>query len=302
MVLTAEVLRARTRTPLPLPGSGATQERLDALVALGHEDLSLAKVVEPHHDAVAIGADLGHPIDAGGVWAVWAAAPPFAVVRATPAGNRWRLDGTKAFCSGADLVTHALVTADDDGHDRLFAMALDQPGVHVDEQAPTWTGPGMAAARTVTLRLDAVEAVAVGPPGAYVQRPGFWHGAIGIAAVWAGGATAVADLLERSDRLDEHGLAHRGAVRAALHTATALLDDAARRIDADPTADAQRLALAVRAGVADAVDTVLDHVGRATGPGPLAFDAAHARRVTDLQVFVRQHHAERDLARLGGLA
>lgn len=302
MVLTAEVLRARTRTPLPLPGSGSTQERLDALVALGHEDLSLAKVVEPHHDAVAIGADLDHPIDPGGVWAVWAAAPPFAVVRATPAGNRWRLDGTKAFCSGADLVTHALVTADDDGHDRLFAMALDQPGVHVDEQAPTWVGPGMADARTVTLRLDAVEAVAVGGPDGYVERPGFWHGAIGIAAVWTGGARAVADLLERSDRLDEHGLAHRGAVRAALHTATALLDDAARRIDASPTADAQRLALAVRAGVADAVDTVLHHVGRATGPGPLAFDAAHVRRVTDLQVFVRQHHAERDLARLGGLA
>lgn len=302
MGLTAELLRERTRTPLPLPGSGATQERLDSLVALGHEDLSLAKLVEPHHDAVAIGADLSHPIDTDGVWAVWAAAPPFAIVRARRAGERWHLDGTKAFCSGADLVTHALVTADDDGHDRLFALDLDQPGVVVDEQAPTWVGPGMVDARTVTLRLDAVDAVAVGAPGAYVQRPGFWHGAIGIAAVWTGGARAVADVLERSSRLDEHGLAHRGAVRAALHTATALLDDAARRIDADPTADAQRLALAVRAGVADVVDTVLHHVGRATGPGPLALDAAHARRVADLQVFVRQHHAERDLARLGGLA
>lgn len=301
MHLNSEVLRARTRSPLPLPGGGATQDRLDALMALGHEDLSLAKLAEPHHDAVAIGADLDHPIDTDGVWAVWAAAPPFAVVRATQSGERWRLDGTKAFCSGADLVTHALVTADDDGRDRLFAVDLDQPGVVVDDQAPAWVGPGMADARTVSLRLDAVEAVAVGAPGAYVQRPGFWHGAIGIAAVWTGGARAVADVLERSARLDEHGLAHRGAVRAALHTATALLDDAARRIDADPSRDAERLALSVRAGVADVVDTVLHHVGRATGPGPLAFDAEHARRVADLQVFVRQHHAERDLARLGGL-
>ncbi|MCR4513625.1 acyl-CoA dehydrogenase [Aeromicrobium sp. 50.2.37] len=301
MGLTADTVRERTRSPLPMPGSGATQGRLDALVALGHEDLSLAKLAEPHHDAVAIGADLGHPIDTDGVWAVWAAAPPFAVVRATRSGERWRLDGTKAFCSGADLVTHALVTADDDGRDRLFAVDLDQPGVAVDDRAPAWVGPGMTDARTVSLRLDAVEAVAVGAPGAYVQRPGFWHGAIGIAAVWTGGARAVADVLERSARLDEHGLAHRGAVRAALHTATALLDDAARRIDADPSRDAERLALSVRAGVADAVDTVLHHVGRATGPGPLAFDAEHARRVADLQVFVRQHHAERDLARLGGL-
>ncbi|GAA0203818.1 acyl-CoA dehydrogenase family protein [Cytobacillus oceanisediminis] len=301
MELTAELLRERTRTPLPLPGSGATHDRLDALVALGHEDLSLAKLAEPHHDAVAIGAELDHPIDTDGVWAVWAAAPPFAVVRATRTGDRWHLDGTKAFCSGADLVTHALVTAEDDGHDRLFAVDLDQPGVAVDEQAPTWVGPGMADARTVTLRLDAVDAVDVGAPGAYVQRPGFWHGAIGIAAVWTGGARAVADVLERSARLDEHGLAHRGAVRAALHTAGALLDDAARRIDTEPDTEVEALALAVRAGVADAVDTVLHHVGRATGPGPLAFDAEHARRVADLQVFVRQHHAERDLARLGGL-
>jgi hypothetical protein len=30
-------------------------------------------------------------------------------------------------------------------------------------------------------------------------------------------------------------------------------------------------------------------------------DEEHARRVADLQVYVRQHHAERDSARLGGL-
>ena len=30
-----------------------------------------------------------------------------------------------------------------------------------------------------------------------------------------------------------------------------------------------------------------------------SFDAVHAGRVADLQVFVRQHHAERGLARLG---
>src|SRR4249919_1622082 len=35
------------------------------------------------------------------------------------------------------------------------------------------------------------------------------------------------------------------------------------------------------------------------GPAPLAFDETHARRVADLEIYVRQHHAERDLADLG---
>jgi hypothetical protein len=33
----------------------------------------------------------------------------------------------------------------------------------------------------------------------------------------------------------------------------------------------------------------------------MATEEDHARRVADLQVFLRQHHAERDVARLGRL-
>ena len=42
-------------------------------------------------------------------------------------------------------------------------------------------------------------------------------------------------------------------------------------------------------------------MGHALGPGPLAMDAEHAARVADLTLYVRQHHAERDLAALGRL-
>ena len=49
------------------------------------------------------------------------------------------------------------------------------------------------------------------------------------------------------------------------------------------------------------VEEVIARVGNALGPGPLALDREHAQRVADLQVFVRQHHAERDLAALGEL-
>ena len=61
------------------------------------------------------------------------------------------------------------------------------------------------------------------------------------------------------------------------------------------------LAARVRAVVADAAETGLTVVGHALGPAPLTADEEHARRVADLTVYVRQHHAERDLAALGSL-
>ncbi len=65
---------------------------------------------------------------------------------------------------------------------------------------------------------------------------------------------------------------------------------------------ARRRALQVRAVVEHAVDAAVRHTGRGAGPAPLAHDGGHACRVTDLQLYVRQSHAERDLAALGELA
>jgi hypothetical protein len=45
----------------------------------------------------------------------------------------------------------------------------------------------------------------------------------------------------------------------------------------------------------------MSRVGRALGAGPLCHDEAHARMVADLTVYLRQHHAERNLAELGAL-
>jgi hypothetical protein len=50
---------------------------------------------------------------------------------------------------------------------------------------------------------------------------------------------------------------------------------------------------------ADEIDA--DPVTCAVGAGPLSHDEAHSRAVADLTVYLRQHHAEGDLARLGEL-
>jgi hypothetical protein len=69
-----------------------------------------------------------------------------------------------------------------------------------------------------------------------------------------------------------------------------------RRVDAGTATgdEGAPLASRVRGVVAEAAETVLAVLGHALGPAPLTLDADHARRVADMTVHVRQHHAERD--------
>jgi alkylation response protein AidB-like acyl-CoA dehydrogenase len=290
---------------LPLPGSGATVELWEALATLAAADLSVARAVEPHLDAVAILAEAGLPRPAG-TWGVYAAEGPGVRLEARPepAGG-WLLTGTKPWCSLAGDLDHALLTAWVDAERRgLFAVDLRGPGVRaVDGE---WHARGLSRIVSGSIELDDVAATEVGGPGWYLRRDGFAWGGIGVAAVWYGGAVGVARRLLRQARVrtpDQVALVHLGRVDTALGTARRALRDAAAAVDAG-TADGAAgalLALRVRQVVADAAETVLGTVERALGPGPLALEPDHAARVADLRLYLRQHHAERDTAALGGL-
>lgn len=292
------------RLDLPLPGGGRTGERWAALAGLAEQDLALARLAEGHADALAISAELGAAAPPpGSRWGVWAAQPPGPGLEARRAGRGWRLDGLKRYCSGARSCTDALVTAAAPDGSRLFAVSTrglsPVPG--------SWLAVGMAASDTLDVRFADVAATPVGDPGSYLSRPGFAHGGAGVAACWYGGARGVAGTLlaAAADRdIGPHGLAHLGAADIALHAADTALRAAAAGIDADPgdRGNGGRLrALRVRALVEAAATEVMSRVGRALGAGPLCRDEAHARRVADLTVYLRQHHGERDLAELGGL-
>jgi hypothetical protein len=171
----------------------------------------------------------------------------------------------------------------------------------------SWPATGMAGSDTLDVDFDDVPAEPVGPPGGYTGRPGFTHGGVGVAACWYGGARGVADtLLGAARRRDvgPHALAHLGAVDVALTGARAALDRAADEIDTDPCdldGTGAARALRVRAQVEAAAAEVMSRAGRALGAGPLGHDEEHGRRVADLTVYLRQQHAERDLAQLGAL-
>lgn len=295
---------------LPPPGGGDTASLWSALATIAAADLTIARVVEPHVDALAILAQSPDPadlerIDAGddSTWGVFAAEGPGQRLEARHTGDRWALDGVKPWCSLAADVSHAVVTAwTPSGTRRAFAVALDAIGVEV-EPVP-WPARGLRAVASGPVRFDGASAVPVGEDEWYLRRPGFAWGGMGVAACWYGGAVGVARALAakaRERQPDQVALMHLGAVDEALYAARCVLVDAARRIDvaqADGPAGAIA-ALRVRARVADCVEDVLTRVGHALGPAPLCFSEDHTARVADLQVYVRQQHAERDQAALG---
>lgn len=289
---------------LPIPGEGNTWLRWQALSHIADADLSLCKLFEGHTDALAILHELKAdvPKQAHSIWATWAAEAPQARVQLTGAyhDGQVRLNGTKAWCSGAAIVSHALVTAwNADGQQQLTAVKLEQPGVRITERG--WNAIGMQDTGSVEVEFHEASAVPVGKPGEYLSRPGFWHGGAGVAACWYGGAQKLAEALRSAcqRREEPHALAHLGAVDSFLWAARAALRDGAQWIDDYPQQDAELLTRRLRSICEQTGSEVMDHVGRALGARPYCQDAELARLLSDLPVFLRQSHAERDLATAG---
>ncbi|MGZ5406145.1 MAG: hypothetical protein ACXWDL_15955, partial [Nocardioides sp.] len=182
---------------LTAPGSGDTPRLWGTLATLGALDLQLARAVEPHLDALAILAEAdaaGHdvPTVPGAAWGVYAAEGPGVRLVATSEADEWRLSGTKPWCSLADRVSHALVTAwVDDERRGLFAVDLGQRSVATD-RPEKWHARGLRDVVSLSVEMDGARATPVGPPGWYLERDGFAWGGMGVAAVWYGGAVGVA--------------------------------------------------------------------------------------------------------------
>ncbi|MBK3819345.1 acyl-CoA dehydrogenase [Paraburkholderia aspalathi] len=308
-VLRALIRRGYDRLPFaPLPGHGQTLVRWRTLAAVAACDLGLVKLFEGHTDALAILAELHGPAPLlGSRWGVWAAEPPDARVKAsnrearTDDAGQLYLSGTKAWCSGAGVVSHALVTVWLDDEPVLAAVAMDHDSISIDTSK--WQAIGMQATASADVTFDQTPATRVGAAHAYVRRPGFWHGGAGIAACWYGAATQIGRTLREAStqRADAHRLAHLGAVDVALAGAAAALRETAAHIDANPQADSQREVMRARLVVEEAATAVMCHATRTLGAGPLCRDARFARALADLPVFLRQSHAERDLVALGEL-
>jgi hypothetical protein len=81
---------------------------------------------------------------------------------------------------------------------------------------------------------------------------------------------------------------------ACLDRAGALVDTSFNDVHA-----LQIVALQARQSIERACTDMIDQFGRAFGPRPLAHDTETLQHVLDVQLAVRQSHAERDLESLG---
>ena len=315
---------------LPELGGGDTTGRWRALAAIARQDLAEGRLAEAHVDARQILREAGRPASDGCLYGVWASEHPRWSVTAGPSGpGRLVFDGAKAFCTGAGLLDRALVTArpspsqsgttsDVDGPGPAILIDLDLSAVtHERIDASGWTTGALADTVTAVVDLTGIEVATdqvIGPPGWYLDRPGFWDGAIGPAACWAGGAMGLVDHATDHPPSDPHGQAHLGAMVARAWSLEAALDRCGLEIDAEASPTHQsaegvattetarrRRALVVRHLVDVGAAEIQDRFARALGPRPLASDRSIHERDHALSLYRRQCHAERDLEALGRL-
>jgi alkylation response protein AidB-like acyl-CoA dehydrogenase len=269
----------------------------------GRENLSLARLAEAHWDAVAILAEAGRKPKPGALYGVWAAEIPNQPLRLEYSGTGSRINGSKMFCSGAGLVDRALVTIGLP-EQQLVDIDLRQHADKISFDDSGWKTSAFKETRTATgtfFQVPVADAEIIGESGWYLNRPGFWHGACGPAACWAGGAAGLVDYAMQQRRKDTHTLAHLGAMYADVWSMLTALDAAGREIDEcpDDAHAARTRARTLRHLVEQACTDILRRLTRAFGPYPLAMDEEISRRCQELDLYLRQCHAERDLEALG---
>jgi alkylation response protein AidB-like acyl-CoA dehydrogenase len=288
---------------LPLPGGGDTPRRHEMLMSIGREDLSLARLAEAHFDAVAILAEAGRQPQSGAIYGVWASEIPGHSMTLQRNGNNLQIHGEKMFCSGAGLVDRALITVTAPDH-LLVDLDLHHDASKISFDDSSWKTSAFSEIQTSKIIVDGVACSQndiVGEPRWYLERPGFWHGACGPAACWAGGAAGIIDYATRQNRADAHTMAHLGAMHASVWALKSVLASAAREIDNNPldVLEARVRARTLRHLVEVMSTDILRRLARAYGPHPLAMDESISKRYCELDLYLRQSHAERDLEALG---
>jgi alkylation response protein AidB-like acyl-CoA dehydrogenase len=170
----------------------------------------------------------------GHICALWVTDPQAGPLALKSRGAGFMLEGGKAFCSGAGVVTRALITAAMDTGTRMLVVALE-PTMRV-LPSPIRLG-GMRAAITGSIDFSgmAVEQDALlGEDEDYLREPVFSAGAWRGSACALGGLSALVDLhrselLNRNLDADPHQRARFGQLLIAYETGRLWMREAALR-------------------------------------------------------------------------
>ncbi|KPQ33880.1 MAG: Acyl-CoA dehydrogenase [Phormidesmis priestleyi Ana] len=220
---------------------------LQILKQIGRGNLSLGRVFEGHINGLQLVQTFGRPEQvkalaqdalAAKVFGVWNAEAADGVKIVPIGGDRYRLVGSKTFCSGCGYVERPFVNgALPDGRWQMCIVPMEKVNVEVD--ASWWQPPGMRASASYKVDFTGVEvtnAALIGQPGDYFRQPWLTSGVVRFAAVQLGGAEALFDAtrtyLQGLGRTDHpHQQARLGQMAIALEQGNLWLQGGANKIE-----------------------------------------------------------------------
>ncbi|WP_127491038.1 acyl-CoA dehydrogenase family protein [Acinetobacter calcoaceticus] len=284
---------------LPYPASGQTYQRWQLFAQIAGSDLSLAKLFESHCDALSILNELGYQKEIDDqIWAVWAA-------DGGPAPLQIKdnlCNGIKPWCSGAEFIQKALMSyKDQQGQAQLCIADLNHSSITTD--LSHWHAVGMHATQTARVTFENTPVKPIGHPNSYLERPGFWHGAAGVAACWYGAAVRLASFLQESCQANPNPFKklYLGESARQLAITKQYFQYVAELIDHQPLLSHEREIRILRAQTEQCCQSVVEQVGKALGARPFCEEATFAQLVADLPVFIRQSHAAFDYEQIAEL-
>ena len=299
-------------------GAGTMLPLLRLLKHVGRGCLPAGRIYEGHVNALQLLALFGSPAqlaraadDVHGhrrIFGVWNAEETGGV-RLTEAGaGRWRLEGSKLFCSGAGHVARPIVTG------RLPGGGWQMCLVPMDRLSPPmdygwWQPVGMEATVSAAVDFTGIELGPedlIGPPDAYYRDPWFNGGAIRFAAVQLGGAEALYDAargyLQALGRTDHPAQRLRGAQMAmAIESGNLWLQGAAAAWER-PLEEAPAIATyaaMTRTAVEAISQDVIRETERTVGARGMMRPCPFGRMVRDLTMYLRQPAPDAVVERIG---
>ncbi len=227
--------------------SGQMGLLLQVLRQIGRGNLSVGRVFEGHVNGLQLVQTFGTPqqIQAfardakqGKSFGIWNAEATDGVKLQPIESGRYRMEGSKTFCSGCGYVERPFVNgALPDGSWQMCIVPMEKVQVQIDPD--WWQPPGMRASASYKVDFTGVEVgpeALIGQPGDYFRQPWLSGGVVRFAAVQLGGAEALFDATRRYlqdlGRTDHpHQQARLGKMAIALEQGNLWLQGSAEQIE-----------------------------------------------------------------------
>ena len=299
-------------------GAGTILPLLRLLKHVGRGSLPVGRVYEGHVNALQLVALFGTPAQLARaaqdvhedrrIFGVWNAEEAGGIRFAELGDGRFRLEGSKLFCSGVGHVTRPIVTGKLPGGGWQMAIVpMDRVSPKIDHD--WWQPVGMEATVSAAVDFTGVELGPddlIGPPDAYYRDPWFNGGAIRFAAVQLGGAEGLYDAarfhLQDAGRTDHPSQRLRASQMAmAIESGNLWLQGAAAawELPSEEGSLVGTYAAMVRTAVEEIAQMVIREVERTVGARGMMRPAPFGRMVRDLTMYLRQPAPDAVIERVG---